>query len=189
MPWGVGAARAANAARSAAATTESGGVQLALDSIAWDHAIIVVTEAQRRLRVVPLARGLSHPWGMALLPDARTILVTERPGRLRIVRNGVLDPTPVPGTPRVNANFIGGLNDVALHPNFATNQLIYLSYSKDGDRGVTLAVARGRFDGTRLSDVRDIFVAEAWEAAGAPMSGGGTFGGRTVGPDGLLSFT
>lgn len=155
-----------------------------------DHAMVVVTETQRRLRVVPLARGLSHPWGMALLPDGRTILVTERPGRLRIVRDGVLDPTPIAGTPAVNSNFIGGLNDVALHPGFATNQLIYLSYSKDGDRGVTLAVARGRFDGKRLTDLRDIFVAEAWEAAGGVTSGGGTFGGRMLfGPDGLLYVT
>src|SRR5439155_5513282 len=94
-------------------------------SLPPDHAIIVVTETQRRLRVVPLARGLSHPWGMALLPDGRTILVTERPGRLRVVRDGVLDPTPISGTPTVNPNFIGGLNGGALHPDFAPNQLIY----------------------------------------------------------------
>ena len=100
-----------------------------------EQPLIVVTENQRRLRVVPLARGLSHPWGMALLPDGRTILVTERPGRLRIVRDGVLDPAPVAGVPTVNPAFIGGLNDVALHPAFASNQLVYLSYSKDGERG------------------------------------------------------
>src|SRR5262245_62745030 len=60
-----------------------------------EQPLIVVTENQRRLRVVPLARGLSHPWGMALLPDGRTMLVTERPGRLRIVRDGVLEGAPV----------------------------------------------------------------------------------------------
>jgi aldose sugar dehydrogenase len=152
--------------------------------------VIVVTENQRRLRVVPVARGLSHPWGMALLPDGRTILVTERPGRLRVVRDGVLDPAPVAGIPTVNPAFIGGLNDVALHPAFASNQFVYLSYSKDGERGVTLALARGRFDGKALVDVRDIFVADAWEAGGAATGGGGTFGGRILfGPDGLLYLT
>ena len=90
----------------------------------------------------------------------------------------------------MNPKFIGGLNDVALHPAFATNQLVYLLYSKDGDRGVTLALARGRFDGKRLTDVRDIFVADAWEAGGGPTGGGGTFGGRILfGPDGLLYLT
>ena len=154
-----------------------------------EQPLIVVTENQRRLRVVPLARGLSHPWGLALLPDG-TILVTERPGRLRVVRDGVLEKTPVAGVPTVNPLFIGGLMDVALHPAFASNQLVYLSYSKDGARGVTLALARGRFDGRALTDVRDIFVAEAWEAGGAPTGGGGTFGGRIIfGADGLLYLT
>lgn len=155
-----------------------------------EQPLIVVTENQRRLRVVPLARGLSHPWGMALLPDGRTILVTERPGRLRVVRDGVLDTAPVAGVPTVNPLFIGGLMDVALHPAFASNQLVYVSYSKDGDRGVTLALARGRFDGKALTDVRDIFVAEAWEAGGGPTGGGGTFGGRILfGADGVLYLT
>jgi glucose/arabinose dehydrogenase len=155
-----------------------------------EQPLIVVTENQRRLRIVPVARGLSHPWGMALLPDGRTLLVTERPGRLRIVRDGVLDQAFVSGVPTVNPTFIGGLNDVALHPAFASNQLVYLSYAKDGERGVTLALARGRFDGRTLVDVRDIFVAEAWEAGGGPTGGGGTFGGRILfGPDGLLYLT
>ena len=155
-----------------------------------EQPLVVVTENHRRLRVVPLARGLSHPWGMALLPDGRTILVTERPGRLRVVRDGVLEKTPVAGVPTLNPLFIGGLMDVALHPAFASNQLVYLSYSKDGDRGVTLALARGRFDGQALTDVRDIFVAEAWEAGGGATGGGGTFGGRILfGRDGLLYLT
>jgi glucose/arabinose dehydrogenase len=152
--------------------------------------VIIETETRRRLRVVPIAHGLSHPWGMTLLPDGRTILITERPGRLRIVRDGVLDPAPVAGVPAVNPTFIGGLNDVAIHPAFATNRFVYVSYAKDGDRGVTLAVARGRLDGSTLTEVRDIFVAEAWEVAGGATSGGGTFGGRMIfGPDGLLYVT
>jgi len=156
-----------------------------------DKPLVLVTENQQRLRVVPMATGLSHPWGLAFLPDGRSILVTERPGRLRILRDGVLDPTPIRGVPTVNPTFIGGLNDVAVHPEFAKNQYVYISYSKDGDRGVTLALARGRFTGTELADVRDIFVAEAWDISGpSAAEGGGTFAGRMLfGPGGLLYLT
>jgi glucose/arabinose dehydrogenase len=127
---------------------------------------------------------------MALLPDGKSFLVTERPGRLRIVRDGVLDPTPIAGTPAVNPTWLGGLNDVAIHPAFAKNQLVYLSYSKNGEKGVTLALARGRLEDGRLTDVRDIFVAEAWEAEAGPSGSGGTYGGRILfGPDGLLYLT
>jgi len=152
--------------------------------------ITLVTGSQRRIRVVPLARGLSHPWGMALLPDRKTILLTERSGNLRIVRDGILDSTPIVGTPAVNPTWLGGLNDVAIHPAFATNQWVYLSYSKNGDKGVTLALARGKLEGNRLVDLRDIFVAEAWEAEQGPTGSGGTYGGRILfGPDGLLYLT
>ena len=147
-----------------------------------EQPLILVTESQRRLRIVPVARGLSHPWGLALLPDGRTMLVTERPGRLQeeIIRDGALDPTPVSGVPTVNAAGIGGLNDVVLHPAFATNQLVFVSYSKNGDKGVTLAVARGTFDGSQLTDVEDIFVAEAWESQTSTTGAGATFGGRML---------
>ncbi|PYR29791.1 MAG: hypothetical protein DMF90_29075 [Acidobacteria bacterium] len=153
--------------------------------------VIVVTEDRQRLRVVPIAAGLSHPWGMAFLPDGRTLLVTERPGRLRVIREDVLDPKPVAGVPVVNNTFIGGLNDVAIHPQFEKNQYVYLSYSKGGERGGTLALARGVWRDGALTDVRDIFVADAWESTGASSStGGGTYGGRIVfGPDGMLYLT
>jgi glucose/arabinose dehydrogenase len=140
--------------------------------------IVSTTDNGIRLRVVPVATGLSHPTGLVFLPDGRTMLLTERPGRLRIVRDGVLDPKEVAGLPKMNNVSLGGLNDVVLHPDFAANRTIYLSYSKDGERGVTLAVARARLDGDRLTDLRDIFVADAW--AGTV----GTYGGRMVfGPD------
>jgi glucose/arabinose dehydrogenase len=141
-----------------------------------------------RLRVVPIANGLSHPWGLAFLPDGRTLLVTERPGRLRVIRDGILDPRAVSGVPVVNNAFIGGLNDVALHPDFEKNRLVYLSYAKGGERGATLALARGRLRDGALTEVRDIFLAEAWETAGISAgSGGGTYGGRMIfGPDGML---
>jgi glucose/arabinose dehydrogenase len=155
-----------------------------------DQPMVVVTEDRLRLRVVPIATGLSHPWGMAFLPDGHGLLVTERPGRLRIIRDGMLDPKPIAGVPVVNPTYLGGLNDVAVHPDFAKNHYVYLSYSKDGPRGVTLALARGQFNGSELTNVVDIFVAEAWEQAGTPTGGGGTFAGRMLfDPNGLLYLT
>jgi len=123
--------------------------------------------------VATVVEGLEHPWGLALLPDG-DILITERPGRLRLVRDGSLLPEPIAGVPQVRAQGQGGLLDVAVHPDFQNNRLVYLSYSKPGPRGATTAVARGRFDGTRLAGVEDIFVAEAWG------SGGQHFGSRLL---------
>lgn len=139
-------------------------------------------EAGVPLRVVPLAQGLSHPTGMVFLPDGQTILVVERPGRLRVVKNGVLDPTPVSGVPAVHNLSLGGMHDIVLHPDFATNHLLYLSYSKARDNDTTtLAVARARFEGGALVDLKDILVADAW---GSPL---GTYGGRMIfGPDRML---
>jgi glucose/arabinose dehydrogenase len=112
-------------------------------------------------RVVAITRELSHPWGLAFLPDG-TMLVTERPGRIRVVRNGVLEPEPVTGLPPIHARGLAGLMDIALHPRFSENRLLYVTYSKDGPQGATTAVARGRLDGRALTDVRDVFVANAW---------------------------
>jgi glucose/arabinose dehydrogenase len=111
--------------------------------------------------VVTVAEGLEHPWGLAFLPGG-DLLVTERPGRLRVIRGGVLDPAPVAGVPEVWANGQGGLLDVALHPGFAKNRLVYLSYSKPGPKGATTAVIRGTFDGKRLTGVEEILEADAW---------------------------
>jgi glucose/arabinose dehydrogenase len=100
------------------------------------------------------------------------MLVTERPGRLRIVRDGVVDPTPIGGVPAVYNMSLGGLMEVALHPAFAQNAIVYLSYTKplDGNRH-TVALARGRLDGMALADVRDIFVAETVGTGPAPGAG------------------
>ena len=136
------------------------------------------------IRVVPVVTGLSHPWSLAFLPDGN-MLVTERDGRLRIVRNGVLDPTPIPGTPKVFARVLGGLLDVALHPRFAENRFVYLSYSKQREDNLTAtALARGVFDGTSLKDVKDIFVANSWSKSLT------NFGGRIAfDREGLLYLT
>src|SRR5690606_23757962 len=133
------------------------------------------------IRVVEIAGGLANPWSMAWLPNG-DLLVTERAGRLRIVRNGRLDPTPIPGVPEVRRTVLGGLLDVLLHPEFETNGFVYLSYSKGGDDNrSTTAIARGRFDGSALNDVRDIFVAENWSTS--PTNSGGRM---VFGRDGML---
>src|SRR5687768_5560801 len=78
----------------------------------------IMNVVEGRIRVVPVTRGLSHPWSLAFLPDG-SMLVTERAGQVRIVRDGVLDPKPIPGVPKVHAVRLSGLMDIALHPNFA----------------------------------------------------------------------
>ena len=122
------------------------------------------TTAQRSMhhdfRVVTVAEGLVHPWSIAFLPGG-DMLITERPGRLRIVRNGRLLENPVQGVPAVLFRGQGGLLEVLPHPNFAQNRLLYLTYSKPvTDSAGTTAVARGRFENDRLTDVQDIFVAD-----------------------------
>ena len=135
------------------------------------------------IRVSPLAKGLVNPWSLTFLPDGN-MLVTEKPGRLRMVRNGALVAQPIPGVPAVFAGGQGGLMEVLLHPRFSDNRLIYLTYSKPGERGATTALARARFDGTELSNVRDIFVAENWGL------GSDHFGSRLAfGRDGMLYMT
>ena len=131
----------------------------------------VFKSSEQDYRVTTVASGLVNPWGMAFVPGG-DILVTERPGRLRIVRNGKLVPTPVAGLPEVFARGQGGLLDVVLHPSFAANKLVYLSYSKPLAGGLaTTAVIRARLDNDKLVDVKEIFLADT---KGAP----GHFGSR-----------
>ena len=118
-----------------------------------------------RIRVVPLVEDLDRPWSMVFLPDG-DILFTEQPGRLRLIKDGVLVDEPIAGVPDVQYRNHGGLLDVALHPDFETNSWIYLTYLKPGEDGGTTAVMRARFDGTQLLDATDIFVADAWQSAG-----------------------
>src|SRR5207302_11274416 len=127
--------------------------------------VVFDTAEQHKIRVVVVTKELSHPWGMTWLPNG-DMLVTDRPGRLRLLRKGsggqsVLDPAPITGLPPMHVRGLAGLLDVALHPNFAANRLIYFSYVKDGEKGATTAVARGRLDGMALPNVQDIFVYES----------------------------
>lgn len=117
------------------------------------------------IHVEVLSRELERPWAIAFLPDG-DMLVTERPGRLRLLRGGVLDPRPIEGLPPVYNAGIAGLMDIELHPRFEENRLIYLTYSKfdpENPQDTTLALLRARWDGGyQLSDVEDIFVASSW---------------------------
>jgi glucose/arabinose dehydrogenase len=141
---------------------------------------VLDTAEQHKIRVSVVTRGLAHPWAIAFLPDGR-LLITERPGRLRIVRDGVLDPQAIAAVPQVRTDGNGGLMDVALHPRFAENRLVYLTYTKPvgGGRGAP-ALARGRLDGHALTEVRDLVVTDAFE-------GNSGLNGRVVfGRDGML---
>lgn len=137
--------------------------------------------AAHDFRVVTVVDGLDTPWSMAFLPGG-DMLVTERPGRLRIVRDGRLLPSPVGGVPEVHARGQGGLLEVAAHPDFSSNRLVYLTYSKPLADGSTTAVIRGRFENDRLNDVEEIFEAES--------SGAGHYGSRLAfDGDGYLYIT
>ena len=121
------------------------------------------TAEQHGIRVSVVTRGLSHPWAMAFLPDGG-MLITERPGRLRILRGGVLDPRPVAGVPEVRNEGNGGLLDVALHPRFADNGLVYLTYTRPAINGWGApSLARGRLEGGALVDVEDLVVTDPYE--------------------------
>lgn len=136
-------------------------------------------------RIETVVRGLQNPWSLAFLPDG-ALLVTERPGRLRVVRDGALVAAPVAGVPDVFAAGQGGLLDVALHPDFAANRLVYLSYAGRGGDGAGTEVARGRLseDATALTDVETIF------AAAPKTAGRAHYGSRLLfAPDGSLYVT
>jgi len=128
------------------------------------------------LAVETVARGLVHPWSLAFLPDGR-MLVTERPGRMRIVtRDGTLSP-PLGGVPPVFARGQGGLLDVILDRNFANNRTIYVSYAEPFDGGGRTALARATLDAgaaPHLTDVKVIYRQHG------PASNGNHFGGRIV---------
>ncbi|MDV7400570.1 PQQ-dependent sugar dehydrogenase, partial [Arthrospira platensis SPKY1] len=100
------------------------------------------------------------------LPDGG-LLVAEKHGSLRRVRDGVVSPVPIAGVPPVHSGGQGGLHEVALHPDFASNGLVYLAFAKaTGGGRATTALARGRLDGDTLHDVRELFVARTDSRAG-----------------------
>jgi aldose sugar dehydrogenase len=163
-----------------------------------DKPIEIDTAEGQKIRVVVVTKALSFPWSLAFLPDG-SMLVTERESRLRIIRNGVLDPKPVAGAP-VGYSFgesglpgaVHGYMDIALHPRFAENRFVYLTYTKPlveksakplDEKQRTVALARGRWDGHGLTEVRDIFVAEAPGTSRIAFGRDGTLFMTTTGRD------
>ena len=154
-------------------------ILLTQPSLAEDR--VIDTEAGR-LKVETVADGLKHPWALAFLPDGR-LLVTERPGRLRLLADGKLSK-PLTGVPEVFAQGQGGLLDVALDPDFDQNRLVYLTYAEAGEGGASTAVARGKFAETGLEHVEVIFRQQP------KVDGGLHFGSRLAfSPDGKLFIT
>ena len=140
----------------------------------------VVDSAEHAFRVEQVVTGLKNPWGMTVLPDG-DMLVTERGGRLRRVSAGRLLEQPIGGLAEVKPKGQGGLMGIALHPDFADNRLVYLSFSGEGKGGVGTEVMRGRLDGMQLRDTKVIFRAEPKSRAGRH------FGSRLVfDPEGKL---
>jgi glucose/arabinose dehydrogenase len=152
-------------------------------SAPFPEAAQVIETIGAPVRVVPLFKGLATPWSLAFLPNG-DMLITEKAGKLRIVRGGTLDPQPIAGIPEVFAVGQGGLLEVAIHPQFATNQFVYLTYSKGKEKEATTALARGRFDGKALVDVKDLLVTDNWN------TGGVHFGSKLAfARDGMLYMT
>ena len=143
----------------------------------------VFESARHKFRVITVTRGLEYPWSLAFLPDG-SILVTERPGRLRVIRDGRLEPEPIQGLPEIEEVGQGGLLDIALHPAFVRNRLIYLSYAGAGPGGHGTEVARARLTEAGLTGWETLLVVE-------PKSRGGRhFGSRLrFGGDGHLYIT
>jgi len=156
------------------------GVALAASGCVSAADLPVQRSSQHSFRVVRIAEGLAHPWGLAFLPDRR-ILVTEREGGLRLIDAADGTSVPVSGIPETYRSGQGGLLDVALHPDFAANGLVYLSYAARGAGGAGTEVARGRLAGHALADTEVIFRQQP------KVSGGRHFGSRLVfAPDGTL---
>ena len=128
--------------------------------------------AVQKIRVSAVATGLVNPWSLAFLPNG-DVLVTERAGRLRLVHNGVLDPAPIAGVPVPHVAALSGLLEIALHPRFAENRVVYLTYSKGRaeDKRSTTALARATFDGKALVGLKDIFVANTWSVSNTNYGG------------------
>ena len=151
--------------------TTSVAATLAAPAVARAQQVLRSSKASYSLRMLTL--DLEQPWGMAFLPDGR-LLITERPGRLRIFANGRLERAPVGGLPKVFARGQGGLLDICLHPDFARNAQLYLTYSGEGEGGAATVLARAEFRNNALVGVQRLFEA-------LPRTSGGLhFGSRVV---------
>lgn len=142
-----------------------------------------IAEEDPRFRIETVATGLDYPWGMAFLPTG-DILVTERSGQLRLIRDGTLDPAPILNTPPTFAKSQGGYFDILAHPDFLENRTVYLSFAHGDRKTNTTRIVRARFDGRALQDVQVIF--DTMPGKNTPVH----YGGRMAFlPDGTLIMT
>src|SRR5262245_7495033 len=135
---------------------------------------LTLSAGRQQLRVVLVADGLVAPWDIVFLPGGSDMLVTESNGKLRMIQGGKLLPDALWTSPSPAGRDL--LHGVVVHPDFARNKLVYLSYLKGDEKSQTLAVSRGRLDGTKLVDTKEIFVADAWENTTAAFTGRMEFG-------------
>lgn len=138
--------------------------------LAWFGGLVpgVLLAAEPQFEIVTVAEGLADPWSIAALPNG-DVLVTEKAGHLRLIRNGQLQPEPVEGVPQVRAGGQGGLLDLKLAPDFETSRWVYMTIAKrnaDDSLGTT-AIVRARFDGVRLTDLEEVIETKAWGEARA----------------------
>lgn len=131
----------------------------------------IIDPADFRFRIDTLATGLSNPWGLTFLPN-QDLLVTERSGEIRVIRNNQLLATKIAGVPEVYSTGQGGLFEIKLHPDYQSNGWLYISYAAKGDGGGNTAIMRAKLDGFSLVERSVIFQAEPF------LSGGNHFGGR-----------
>jgi aldose sugar dehydrogenase len=142
--------------------------------------VAVASTNSTKFKQTTVVEGLERPWSMAWLPD-KTMLVTEKVGRLRLIRQGNLLPTPIAGVPKVMSSGQGGLMDVSLHPRFAQNQLIYLTYAHGSQNANRTRLVRAKLAGNTLQDLKVIF------EVSQEKSDGQHFGSRIAWlPDGTL---
>jgi len=133
----------------------------------------VIQSEKQKFGVDTITAELKNPWGIAFLPDGR-ILVTERAGEIRIVKDGKLLQEKIGNVPAVFGNGQGGLMDIKLHPDYKNNGWIYLTYSKPGEGGGGTVVARAKLEGNNLTNLEELFSA-------LPLTGSGAhFGSRVV---------
>ncbi len=142
-------------------TPENTKISLSNNPLLSDNNVAVA----KNFQTTTVLEGLERPWSIAWLPDG-AMLITERPGRVRIVRNGTLDPNPIPGVPEVFAVNQGGLMDVSVHPNFQQNRLVYFTYSHGSNQANRTRVAKAIFDGSTLKNWEVIFEVSQTKAQG-----------------------
>jgi aldose sugar dehydrogenase len=137
----------------------------------------IIESQKHKFGIDTIAQGLLNPWGIAFLPDGR-ILVTERKGEILIIKDGKLLDEKIEGVPEVYANGQGGLLDITLHPDYATNGWIYFSYSKPGANGAGTTIVRTKLEGNKFVNQEELFSAQPFSTSGAHFGNRIVFDGK-----------